>query len=333
MSSADHTGAAALLLADGAAARTRTAGIAGVGMAVPPEVVTNEPISERLGVDAGWIESRTGIRERRHAAPGETLAGLAVRAGRAALADAGVEAADLDLVLVATVTPDQILPNAAPVVAHRLGAVRAGAMDIGAACTGFVSALSMATAQVETGRANRVLVIGAETLSRFTDPDDRRTAGLFADGAGAAVVGVSDEPGIGPVVWGSDGAKATAIQIPRRGAPIEMEGQAVFRLATTMMGGVALEACRRAGVAPADIAVVVPHQANLRIVDAIVRQVGATHAIVARDIVDSGNTSAASVPLALSRLVETGEAPTGEPVLLLAFGAGLTFAGQVIACP
>lgn len=258
---------------------------------------------------------------------------MAVAAAGKALATAGVEPGDIDLVITATCTLESSIPSASATVATRLGIPSPGAFDLNAACAGFCYGLSVANDAVRGGSASRVLLIGAEKLSAWVDWADRCTCVIFGDGAGAAVVGPSETAGIGPVVWGSDGDKASAIRIAQRGALIEMQGQTVFRWATTIMGRVALEACCRAGVAPKDIKVAVPHQANLRIVDAIVRQLGATEAVVARDIIDSGNTSAASVPLALSRLVERGDARTGDPALVLAFGAGLTFAGQVIACP
>ncbi len=178
-----------------------------------------------------------------------------------------------------------------------------------------------------------MLVIGAEKLSDWTDWTDRSTAIIFADGAGAAVVGPGEGTGIGPVVWGSAGESAELIAVAHRNTFLYQEGQAVFRWATTALAPVALEACDRAGVTPADLAAFVPHQANLRIIEAIARKVGAPHAIVARDIVESGNTSSASIPLALSEMVERGEVPSGAPVLLFGFGAGLTYAGQVLTCP
>jgi 3-oxoacyl-[acyl-carrier-protein] synthase III len=267
------------------------------------------------------------------AAEDESVVDMAVAAAGKALAAAGAEAGSIDLVIAATCTLEASLPGASATIATRLGIPGPGAFDLNAACAGFCYGLSLANDAIRGGSARRVLLVGAEKLSAWVDWTDRGTCIIFGDAAGAAVIGPSETTGIGPVVWGSDGSRSSAITIPERGAAMQMEGQAVFRWATTTMGKVALEACRRAGVDPADIDVVVPHQANLRIVDAIVRQLGATDAVVARDIVDSGNTSAASVPLALSRLVERGEARTGDAALVLAFGAGLTFAGQVITCP
>ena len=316
-----------------AAAGSPGARIFGLGHYRPAKVMTNADIAKIVDTSDEWIRSRVGVATRHVAADDESVVDMAVAAAGKALASAGVEPGDIDLVITATCTLEASLPGASATVATRLGIPNPGAFDLNAACAGFCYGLSVANDAIRGGSATRVLLVGAEKLSAWVDWTDRSTCIIFGDGAGAAVVGPSETTGIGPVVWGSDGAKASAIQIPERDASIQMEGQAVFRWATTIMGGVALEACRRAGVAPKDIKVAVPHQANLRIVDAIVRQLGATEAVVARDIVDSGNTSAASVPLALSRLVESGEARSGDPALVLAFGAGLTFAGQVVACP
>jgi len=316
-----------------AAAGSPGARIFGLGHYRPAKVMTNADIAKIIDTSDEWIRSRVGVATRHVAADDESVVDMAVAAAGKALASAGVEPGDIDLVITATCTLEASLPGASATVATRLGIPNPGAFDLNAACAGFCYGLSVANDAIRGGSATRVLLVGAEKLSAWVDWTDRSTCIIFGDGAGAAVVGPSETTGIGPVVWGSDGAKASAIQIPERDASIQMEGQAVFRWATTIMGGVALEACRRAGVAPKDIKVAVPHQANLRIVDAIVRQLGATEAVVARDIVDSGNTSAASVPLALSRLVESGEARSGDPALVLAFGAGLTFAGQVVACP
>jgi 3-oxoacyl-[acyl-carrier-protein] synthase-3 len=307
--------------------------ILGLGHYRPAKVMTNEDIAQIVDTSDEWIRSRVGVATRHIAADDESVVDMAVAAAGKALAAAGVEPGDIDLVITATCTLESSIPSASATVANRLGIPSPGAFDLNAACAGFCHGLSVANDAVRGGSASRVLLIGAEKLSAWVDWTDRCTCVIFGDGAGAAVVGPSETTGIGPVVWGSDGAKPSAIRIAQRGALIEMHGQTVFRWATTIMGRVALEACRRAGVAPKDIKVAVPHQANLRIVEAIVRQLGATEAVVARDIIDSGNTSAASIPLALARLVEKGDARTGDPALVLAFGAGLTFAGQVIACP
>jgi 3-oxoacyl-[acyl-carrier-protein] synthase-3 len=261
---------------------------------------------------------------------------MAVAAGGKALAASGLSAGDIDLVIVATCTPEVQIPNTAATVGRRLGIAAPGAYDMNAACAGFCYALANASDAVRTGTAKNVLVIGAEKLSQWVDWTDRSTCIIFADGAGAAVVSpVSDpaEAGIGPVVWGSAGDMADKIYIPDRNGFIIQEGQAVFRWATTALHPVAKQACEAAGVDPTELAAFIPHQANLRIVEAIARRLGAPQALVADDIVTAGNTSSASIPLALSRMLGRGEIPSGAPVLLLGFGAGICYAGQVITVP
>jgi 3-oxoacyl-[acyl-carrier-protein] synthase-3 len=262
---------------------------------------------------------------------------MAVAAGGKALAASGLSAADIDLVIVATCTPEVMIPNAAASVATRLGIVAPGAYDLNAACAGFCYALGTASDAVRAGSARNVLVIGAEKLSQWVDWTDRSTCIIFADGAGAAVVAPVTEPdaapGIGPVVWGSDGSMADNICIADRRSFIHQEGQAVFRWATTALHPVALAACERAGVDPASLAAFVPHQANLRIIEAIARKLRAPQAVVADDIVHAGNTSSASIPLALSRMIERGDISSGDAVLLLGFGAGISYAAQVIKVP
>jgi 3-oxoacyl-[acyl-carrier-protein] synthase III len=304
----------------------------------PAKVVTNDDIAAS-GVETSdeWIRSRVGIASRRIAGPDESLADMAAAAGGKALAASGLSAADIDLVIVATCTPEAPIPNTAATVATRLGIVAPGAYDLNAACAGFCYALATASDAVRAGTARHVLVIGAEKLSQWVDWTDRSTCIIFADGAGAAVVGpVTDPqagPGIGPVVWGSDGGMADKIAIKDRNSFIVQEGQAVFRWATTALHPVAKKACEQAGVDPTDLAAFVPHQANLRIIEAIARKIGAPQARVADDIVYSGNTSSASIPLALSAMIERGEVGSGEAVLLLGFGAGISYAAQVITVP
>jgi 3-oxoacyl-[acyl-carrier-protein] synthase-3 len=302
----------------------------------PANVVTNDDLAGRMDTDDEWIRSRVGIASRRVAGPDETVPDMAVAAGGKALAASGLTPADIDLVIVATCTMPTPIPTAAPQVAARLGIVAPGAYDLNAACAGFSYGLSAAASAISTGAAGNVLVIGAEKLTDWVDPTDRATAIIFADGAGAAVVGparTAEEVGIGPVTWGSAGDKVELITIPSRTGFLGQAGQPVFRWATTAMVPVALEACRRAGVAPSELAAFIPHQANLRIVDAIARKLGAPQARVADDIVEAGNTSSASIPLALARMAARGEVRSGDPVLLLGFGAGLTYAGQVVLCP
>jgi 3-oxoacyl-[acyl-carrier-protein] synthase III len=308
--------------------------ILGLGHYRPSNVVTNHDLIA-LGVDTDdeWIKSRVGIAERRWADPNESVVDMAEAAGSKALASSGVAASDVDFVLVATCTMPEPVPAAAPQLADRLGINAPGAYDISSGCSGFVYALGAASAAIRAGQANNVLVVASERFSGWLDLNDRSTCIILGDGAGAAVVAGSDEPAMGPIVWGSDGAQHDSVAIDAETRYFRQEGQAVYRWATGQMAPVALEACRRAGVDPADIAAFVPHQANLRIIDALARRLGMTNAIIARDIVTSGNTSAASIPIALSRMVEHGEIPSGKPLLLLGFGSGLAYAAQVVLAP
>jgi 3-oxoacyl-[acyl-carrier-protein] synthase-3 len=303
----------------------------------PARVLTNDELAATVDTTDEWIRSRVGIASRRIAGPDESLADMATAAGGKALAASGLPASDIDLVIVATCTAETAIPNIAATVATRLGIAAPGAYDLNAACAGFCYALATASDAVRAGTSRYVLVIGAEKLSQWVDWTDRSTCIIFADGAGAAVVGpVSDPqdgPGIGPVVWGSDGAMADKIAIKDRNSFLTQEGQAVFRWATTALHPVARKACELAGVDPTELAAFVPHQANLRIVEAIARKLGAPQARVANDIVHAGNTSSASIPLALSRMIERGEIGSGEAVLLLGFGAGVSYAAQVITVP
>ncbi|MFB9252272.1 beta-ketoacyl-ACP synthase III [Sphaerisporangium melleum] len=299
----------------------------------PAGVVTNDDLAKTIDTNDEWIQSRVGIKERRVAGPEETDIDIAVQAGGKALAASGLSASEIDLVIVATCTLEAQIPNAAARVAHRLGIQAPGAFDVNAACAGFCYALAAAGDAVRAGSATNVLVVGTEKLSQWVDWTDRATCVIFADGAGAAVVGPSETPGIGPVVWGSAGDKSDAIIVKDRDSFLHQEGQTVFRWATTALHPVAREACERAGVDPAELAAFVPHQANLRIIEAIARKLGADKAVIAKDIVLAGNTSAASIPLALSRMIERGEVESGGLALLLGFGAGLTYAGQVVEIP
>ena len=299
----------------------------------PARVVTNDDLAHRVETNDAWVRERTGIVSRRVAAADETVTDMATVAAAKALAASGLAAADIDLVIVATCSTIDRLPGVAPVVATRLGMPAPGAYDVQAACAGFSYALANAADAIKVGNATRALVIGVEKLSDITDWSDRSTCILFADGAGAAVVGAADEPGIGPVVWGSDGERGQSITCTAADPFLRMEGQTVFRWATTALAPVARRVCEAAGIEVADVDAVVLHQANLRIIDSIVRALKLSDKVIARDIVDSGNTSAASVPMALSRLVEGGEVMSGDLALLLAFGAGLTYAGQVVRVP
>ena len=309
----------------------------GVGAHRPAQHVDNTAISERIGSSDEWIRERSGIVTRGVAGPQETVVEMAASAGAKALAAAGVDPVDVDLVLLATCSMPGPLPGGSPAVAARLGATHAGASDIGAGCAGFTYALALAADSIRAGSSRTVLVTASERLLDMVDHDDRGTAFLFGDGAGAAVLQAQDgdgPDGVGPVVWLHDGEQAALLEI--KGSPLRlgMEGRAIYRWATTSLPQLARTACERAGLEVSDLAAFVPHQANLRITESVVRSLKlGPDVVVARDVVDSGNTSAASVPLALARLVELGQVSTGDPVLLLGFGAGLTAAGQVIRCP
>jgi 3-oxoacyl-[acyl-carrier-protein] synthase-3 len=281
-------------------------------------------------VTAEWIERRTGIRERRYAKPGEGVSDLAVGAGRRALKDAGLDAAELDIVLVATVASDEITPAAAPTVAHELGAVRAAAIDVGAACTGSIAGLAHAASWIEARRAQHALVIGAEVLSRFIDFDDRRTAPLFGDGAGAMVVSVDGDGRIGPFVFGSDGARAEAIHITRAKGTLEMEGHETFLQAVHRLSTSTIEVVGLAGLNLDEVDLFVYHQANSRILAAVAERLELPAERVFDCIAELGNTSAASVPLALGLAVEAGALQPGARVVLGAIGAGLSWGVTVV---
>jgi len=300
----------------------------------PDNVVTNDDLAASIDTNDEWIRTRVGIESRRVAGPSETVEDMAVQAGGKALAGSGLSPADVDLVIVATCSTEVPIPNAAASVAHRLGIVSPGAFDLNAACAGFCYALDVASSAVRGGSARNVLVIGAEKMTAWVDWTDRSTCIIFADGAGAAVVGPSyDEPGIGPVVWGSAGDLVEKITIADRTSFLHQDGQAVFRWATTAVHPIAREACERAGVKIDELAAFVPHQANLRIIETIARKLGVPREKVADDIVHAGNTSSASIPLALARMTERGELVSGSQVLLAGYGAGLCYAAQVITVP
>jgi 3-oxoacyl-[acyl-carrier-protein] synthase III len=309
---------------------TRTAGIVGLGTALPERAVSSEEIGARLGVSGEWIERRTGIRERRHATPGALVSDLAASAGRNALKDAGLDAGELDLLLVATVASDDLTPATAPIVAHELGAAQAGAIDVGAACTGSVAGLAHATAWIEAGRARHVLVIGAEILTRFIDPGDRRTAPLFGDGAGAIVVSLNADGQIGPFVFGSDGARMSAIRATRERGLLEMEGHETFLQAVHRLSTATTEVLDLAGLGLEDVDLFVYHQANSRILAAVGERLELSDERVFDCIADLGNTSAASVPLALAAAARSGALQPGARVVLGAIGAGLSWGATVL---
>ncbi len=310
--------------------------ILGVGSFQPERIVTNDELSERIDTTDEWIRDRVGIVERRFSDKDQRLVDMAVIAGSKALADSGLSPSDVDTVILANCTMPTPIPNGAAQVADRIGIKAAGAFDLNAACAGFCYALGTASDLVRSGSARRVLVIGAEKLTDWVDPDDRANAIIFADGAGAAVVGPSEEPGIGPVVWGSAGDLVDMIHM-RDDRWIFQEGQSVFRWATTKIAPIALRALEAAGVAPSEVDVLIPHQANLRIVESIAKKLRAQGAredmVVADDIVHSGNTSSASIPMAMDHMRAAGRVKPGDVALLVGFGAGLSYAGQVVICP
>ena len=303
--------------------------IAGTGLAVPPHTVGNEEIAARLGVDVEWIERRTGTRTRHFLGPGERLGDLAADAGRAALERAGVDPGELDAVLVGTTSPDDMSPHAATVVTGALG-THAAAIDVSAACTGFLASLQHATGLVEAGRARHVLVIGADGLSRFLDHDDRGSAMLFGDGAGAVLLSAWDGPTrIGPIVLRSDASGNGLIRL-RRGGLIEMEGRAVYRAAVELLPGIVREAAGAAGCAPEDVDLFVFHQANGRILAAVAEQLGLDDGKVVDDVHRYANTSAGTLPISLATAEAEGRLKAGDRVLLAAFGAGLVFGATVV---
>jgi 3-oxoacyl-[acyl-carrier-protein] synthase-3 len=311
----------------------RDPGFASIGppaMCVPRTVVANSTVAERLGVKDGWIESRTGVHERRHAADDEPLATLAAAAGREALELASLSPTDVDLLLVATTTADDILPNAAPKVAAALGAPQSSACDVGAACAGFVPAISLGAAAIESGRAANALVIGADFMSRVTDHDDKRTAGLWGDAAGAVTMtGDSAETRIGPVVLRLDPAGEELVYVRRSDGLLRMEGPETFRRAVDRLSEVSLEAAERAGIQLADVDLFVYHQANSRILAAVGVRLGLDPTKVVDCVASFGNTSAASIPVALCAARSEGRLTSGATVLVGAIGAGFVYGAFV----
>ena len=324
---------------------TAHARILGVGGYLPARVVPNDEIAPRIQSSDTWIRERSGIAERRWAGPEETVARMGTAAAGKALAQSGIAAGQIGCVLVATSTHFHQLPAVATEIAHHVGADAASAFDVSAACAGFTHALAIAGDMVRGGSAGHVLVVGTERMSDLIDHDDRGSAFLFGDGAGAVVVGPSATPGLGPVAWGADGSQRDVIDQtaswqelrtdPTRPFPaLAMQGQRVFRWAAFEIAKAAQQALDAAGVTVADLAAFLPHQANLRIIDSLVKALGMPPTVaVARDVVDCGNTSAASIPLAMERMLASGEAPSGGLALTLGFGSGLSYAGQVVVLP
>jgi 3-oxoacyl-[acyl-carrier-protein] synthase-3 len=306
------------------------AGIASIAAALPPHRVLNEEIAARIGVSPDWIVERTGIRERRHADTRATLTALAAEAGRRALEAAGVDGGDVELVLVATFTQDELLPNAAPLVAGELGARGAAACDVGAACTGFMTALSLGAAQVESGRVGNALVIGADLLSRVTDRQDRKTAALFADGAGAAFISAGGPGRVGRTIVRSDTSAAQAIVAGRDERLIRMQGHDVYRAAVGCLSDITFELLDAESLTVDDIDLFVYHQANARITRAVGERLGLPAGRVVDCIAEQGNTGAATLPLALSHAAANGMLRAGDRVLLAATGAGFIYGAGLV---
>ena len=344
-------GTGSLITSDGA----RHARIWGVGGYRPERVVPNSELVERINSSDEWIRERSGIVSRRYAAPEESVVDMAEAATQQALEAAEIDPSQLGAIMISTVTHPYQTPAAAPILANRLGTTCA-AFDISAACAGYCYGISLANDMVRGGSAEYVLVVGVEKLSDFTDWDDRGTAFIFGDGAGAAVIGPSDTPGIGPTIWGSEGAQWQTISQrepwtdyrrpeipgepadktvqPRDWPSIGMAGQSVFRWAVWGMAPVAQQAIDKAGITIDDLDAFIPHQANMRIIDAMIKQLKLPPDIpVARDIAETANTSAASIPLATERMLRENEIPSGGLALQIGFGAGLVYAAQVVVIP
>ncbi|WP_328333614.1 MULTISPECIES: beta-ketoacyl-ACP synthase III [unclassified Streptomyces] len=307
--------------------------IAALGHYQPAKVLTNDDVAALVDTSDEWIRTRVGIKTRHIAGPDEPVDELAAQAGAKALAAAGLAPGEIDLVLVATSTAIDRSPNMAARVAAKLGMGSPATMDVNVVCSGFTHALAVADHAVRAGSAERALVIGADKMTEIADWTDRSSCVLMGDGAGAAVVEACADDGIGPVLWGSVPAMGDAVRIEGTPPRFAQEGQSVYRWATTQLPPIARKVCEKAGITPEELAAVVLHQANLRIIEPFAAKIGAVNAVIARDVVDSGNTSAASIPMALSKLVERREVPSGAPVLLFGFGGNLSYAGQVVRCP
>lgn len=307
--------------------------VVALGHYQPDRVLTNAELATMVETNDEWIQSRVGIRERRIAAPDEQVDEMAARAAEKALANSGLDANEIDMVVVATCTAIDRSPNIAARVAARLGLSTPAALDVNTACSGFSHAIATADHAIRAGAATKALVIGVEKLSDWTDWTDRTTCVLIGDGAGAAVLVASEEPEVGPVVWGSVPEMSDAVRIEGRNGTFAQEGLSVFRWATTQLPKIAQQVCEKSGITPEDLGAVVLHQANLRIIEPLANRLGAVNAVIARDVIESGNTSAASIPIAWSKLVERREIPKGAPVLLFGFGGGLSYAGQIVRCP
>lgn len=323
----------------------KSVGILGIGSYVPEKIVTNADLEKLVDTSDNWIVERTGIKERRIAAEDQATSDLATKAAEKALADAGIGAEDIDLIIVATVSPDMTFPSVACLVQDNLKATKAAAFDITAVCSGFIYGLVIGSTFIKSGTYKKVLVIGAETLSKITDWTDRNTAILFGDGAGAVVLGET-LPGFGilGVHLGSDGAGGDLLKVPAGGSRqpttaqtvaershfIHMNGNEVFKFAVKVMGEAAVKALDEAGISPADITYLVPHQANLRIIQSAARRLGLPMDQVVVNVDKYGNTSAASIPIALDEGVKSGKIKNGDIIVIVGFGGGLTWGSGVI---
>ena len=318
--------------------------ILGLGVSRGENSVPNEDIIGPINSSDEWIRKMTGIATRVRANADTSVIDMSEHAAREAIDNAGIGADEIGAVILSTITYPHMTPGGAPILADRIGATPAAAWDISAACAGYCYGIGQADALVRSGAARNVLVVGAEKMSDYIDPADRTISYLLGDAAGAVVIGASDTPGIGPTVWGSDGSGAQLIRQTVSWLEVRdddaafptltQEGPSVYKWASFKMAPVALEAIEAAGITPDDIQVFIPHQANVRIIDQLVKQIGLPdHVAIGKDIVDSGNTSAASIPLATERLLRDGDAKPGDLALQIGFGAGLVYAAQVVVLP
>lgn len=318
----------------------------GTGAYTPENVVTNDDLTKIVDTNDEWIRTRTGIRERRFAAAGEHTSDLACAAATRALEASGVKRSEIDLIIVATMTPDMPFPSTACLVQSKLGLPNVTAFDVQAACSGFVYATSIASSMLLSGNFKNALVIGAEKTSGILDFEDRTTCVLFGDGAGAAVLSCVDQPGVGILgsVNGADGANPSLLQQPAGGSAIpsspeslnarqhflKMNGKEIFKLAVRVMGQASTDVLDRFGYSPEDVSLVIPHQANIRIIDSLAKRLNLPMEKFHNNLDRFGNTSAASVPIALDEALRLGRIRSGDLVLLVAFGAGLTWASTLI---
>jgi 3-oxoacyl-[acyl-carrier-protein] synthase-3 len=320
--------------------------ISGIGSYAPPDVVTNQDLSKIVDTSDEWIRSRTGIRERRIAKNGENCSDMGARAGRAAIENAGIDPSEIDLVIVATMTPDMLFPSTACLIQNKLGLRQVPSFDVGAACSGFLYTLHIGVQMMRSADYTNILIIGAEKLSSFLDWRDRSTCVLFGDGAGAIILSRSDESGVGILgtSLSADGADSKILEMPGGGSAIpaseetvegrqhylKMAGREVFKIAVRVMGQSALKILKEHGVDPNDVACVIPHQANIRIIESMSARLGLSMDKFPINLDRYGNTSAASIPIALEEAHRNGRVKSGEYILLTAFGAGLTWGSCLI---